>query len=172
MDAQSKVGSLAALGEAKAAVATQKLLLHLGRWVSEALQQEVLASEAVLVAEGVVEASEGDSNHEEAMVAAVVVELVFREAAASEGKTAMELPLQMLRQVLVAPEAVDSLEAGEGTVDHPAHQIVTALAVGMIRVAEVAHTMTEAVGVGVGVDIVAINVMVLRVVVLEATWSR
>jgi len=64
---------------------------------------------------------------------------------------------------------VDFLGVGEATVDHPVHQIVTALAVGMIRV-EVAHMMTEAVE--VEVDIVATNAMDLRGVVLEATWSR
>ena len=171
VDAQSKVGSLAALGEAKVVVATRKLLLHLGRWVSEAPQQEVLASGAVLVAEGVVMALEAASSHEEVMVVAAVVELAFREAvAASGGRTAMELPLQMLQQVPVALVAVDSLAAGEVMVDHPARQIATAPAVGMIRVVEVALTMTEMVE--VGVDIVATNVTVPRVVVLEATWSR
>jgi hypothetical protein len=83
----------------------------------------------------------------------------------------MELLLQMLQQARVVLAAVDFLGVGEATVDHPVHQIVTALAVGMIRV-EVAHMMTEAVEVEEEVDIVATNVMDLRGVVLEATWSR
>jgi hypothetical protein len=167
VDVQSKVGSLAVLEEEKVAVAIQKLPLHRGPWVLEVLPQEVRASEVALVAE--VAASEAVSNHEAAMEAGVVGALASRGAVASEGKTGMELLLQMLQQARVALVAVDFLGVGEATVDRPVHQIVTALAVGMIRV-EVAHMMTEAVE--VEVDIVATNVMDLRGVVLEATWSR
>lgn len=166
-DVRSKVGSLAVLGVGKVAEATQKPPLHLGQWVSVVLPQEARASEVVLVAGEAV--SEAASSHEAAMEAGVEVVLVFKEAAASEGKMAMELLLQMLQQARVVLAVVDSLGVGEVTVDHPAHQIVTALAVGMIHVVEVAHTMTEAVEV---VDIVATNVMDLREAVLEATWSR
>jgi hypothetical protein len=174
VDVQSKGGSLAVSEEVKGAVATRKLLLHLAPWVLEALLQEVQALEAGLVAEGgaAAAASEADSNHAEAMEAGAVVELASREVVASEGKTVTGLPLQMLQQAQVELVVVEvaSLEVGEGTVDHPAHQIVTALVVGMIRVVEVARMMTEVVG--AGADIVATNVMDLHAVVLEATWSR
>jgi len=173
VDVQSKGGSLAVSEEVKAAVATRKLLLHLAPWGLEALLQEVQALEAGSVAEGAAAAaSEADSNHAEAMEAGAVVELASREVAASEGKTVMALPLQMLQQAQVELVVVEvaSLEAGEATVDHPAHQIATALAVGMIRVVDVARTMTEVVG--AEADIVATNVMDLHAVVLEATWSR
>jgi hypothetical protein len=168
VDVPSKVGSLAALGVGKVVVGIQKLLPHLDRWVLAALPQEGRAPEVVLVAE--VAASEEASNNGEGMVAGVVVALVSKEAVASEDKTAMAPLLQMLQRARVVLAAVDFLEVGEDMADHPVHQIATALAVGMIRVVEVAHMMTEAAV--VVVDIAATNVMDLRVVVLEATWSR
>jgi hypothetical protein len=166
VDVLSKVGCLAVLGVEKVAAATQKLHLLLAQWVSTALLQEVRASGEVLVAE--VEASEAGSSQEEAMEAAVGGALASREAEVSEDKTVTGLRLQMLQQAQVVLAEAGFLGGGEAMVDHPAHQIVTALAVGMIHVVEVAHMMTEA----VEVDIVATNVMGLRGAVLEATWSR
>jgi hypothetical protein len=167
VDVLLKVGSLVVLGVGKVAVAIQKLLLHLGRWDSGVLPQEAKDSEVVLVVAEVA-ASEAASNNEEAMEAGVAVVLVSKEAAASEDKTGMELLPQMLQQARVALAVVDFLGVGVATADLPVHQIATALAVGMIRVVEVAHMMTEA----VAVDIVVTSAMDLLVVVLEATWSR
>jgi KaiC/GvpD/RAD55 family RecA-like ATPase len=167
VDVLSKAGSLAALGVGKVVVVIQKLHPHLDRWVLAALPQVARALEVVLVAE--VAASEEALNNEGGMEAAVVVVLVSKEVVASEDKTAMAPLLQMLQRARVGLAAVDFLGVEEDMADHPAHQIATALAVGMIRVVEVAHMMTEAV---VVVDIAATNVTGLRVVVLEATWSR
>jgi hypothetical protein len=164
----SKAGSLVVLEVGKEAVVIQKLPLHPDQWVLAALPQEARASEVVLVAEvgalGVV------SNNEEVMEAGVVVVLDSKEAVGSEDKMGMELLPQMPQQVRVALAAVDFLEVVEVvTEDLPVHLIVTVLVVGMIRVVEVAHMMTE---VAVVVGIVATNAMDLLVVVLEATWSR
>lgn len=166
-DEQSKAGYLAVLEVAKVAVATPRLLLPLGQWVSVDLLREAKASEVVSVAEVV--ASEVASNNEEAMEVVVAVVLVFKEAEDSEGKTDTVLLLQTLQRARVALVAVGSLEVGEATADHRVHQIATAQAVGMIRVVVVAHMMTEAV---VVVVIVATNVMALPEVVQEAIWSR
>ena len=167
VDVPSKVGFLVVLEVGRVAVVIQKLPLHRGQWVLAALPQEARASEVVLVAEA--GASGVVSNHEEAMEAGVAVALVSKEAVGSEDKMGMELLPQMPQQVRVALAAVDFLEVvEEATEDLPVHPIVTVLGVGMIRVVEVAHMMTEVVVVG----IVATNAMALLVVVLEATWSR
>lgn len=146
---------------------TQKQLLHLDPWVLEAPlvdQQVARVSEVVLAVEAV--ASEVDLTVV-ATGAEVVVALAFKEVAASEDKTGMELLRQTPQQAQVVLVEVGFLVVEEVMVVRPVHQIGTALGVGMIRVEEVAHMMTEA-----AVDIVATSEMDLPVVVLGATWSR
>ena len=165
VDVPLKVGSLVVLEVGKVAVVIQKLSLHPGRWGLAALLQEARASEVVLAAEA--GASGVVSNHEEAMEAGVAVALVSKEAVGSEDKMGMELLHQTPPLALEALVVVDFLEVEEEVT--AVHQTVTVLEVGMIRVEEVAHMMTE---VAVVVGIVATNAMALLVVVLEATWSR
>jgi hypothetical protein len=166
-DVPSKVGFLAVSGGEKVGVDIQNLLLHPDQWVLEALLMDLQVardSEAVLAAEVV--ASEADLNNVEDMEAEVVVALVFKEAAASEDKMGMELLRQTPPLALEVLVVVGFLEVEEEVT--AVHQIITVLEVGMIRVEEVAHTMTEAVVVG----IVATNEMDLPVVALGAIWSR
>ena len=164
----SKVGSLAVLVAERVGVDIQKLLHHPDPWVLEAPPTDLQVArdlEVDLVEE--VAASEVDSNNVEVTEAEVVVALAFKEAVASEDKTGMELPHQMPLRAPVVLAVVGFLGVEEVTVASLVPQIATVLAVGMIRVEEVAHMMTEAVE-----DIVATNEMDLRVAVLGATWSR
>lgn len=165
VDVLLRVGSRAVSEVEKVAVDIQKLLPRLGQWASEALLTvHLVALDLEVALEVEVADSEEDSNNVQVMGAEVVVALVFREAAASGAKMGLELLPQMLQQVRVALVVEDIPVAEEATAAQLAHQIVTVLAVGMIR-AEVAHMMTET------ADIVAINVMDLHVAALVATWS-
>jgi len=168
VDVPSKAGSLAVLEVEKVGVDIQKLLLLLDPWVSEALPmdpQVAQVSEVVLAAEAV--ASEADSNNVEDLEAEVVGASVSKEAAASEDKMGMELLRRTPPLVLVVLVAVGFLEVEEVTVVSPVHQIVTVLEVGMIRVEEGGHMMTEVVE-----GIVATKEMGLPAVALGAIQSR